>query len=306
MVDEFEKANREFIEKWRMYETKPYRRPAGWAHDFPCGCVYVEIGGGTTLRPLWECKRHKRGGLRKRVFERPKQLSDQKPETKSQSDRIERHTLAEAFARVCATLKNVGVLYDIIDNKIFAKLEMRGRLHSYGLYISLRERDSEAQKYLDARISNVFRLNELDDMLRKLKRFLYHRAEPGLSDRLERDVLTCFGWHATERNQGRRRSCLSHAAAGLGEARVVNVLDLLRKFWKNHPNSVFSETYFVRAAEDYNWFYTNFGEQAYPYNRTKMELHRILLGESQSLINLRKTSLFRNVAEINRFFLVIY
>jgi hypothetical protein len=211
--------------------------------------------------------------------------------------------LQNVLRHITDVLRSERFSAEIVEDKVLARFD-HARGTPYGLFISILTVDSpKVQEYLTQKLAIVIHVSKFQQRIWKIKKWLYHRDQVSGTEGLASNVLTSFGWHAKLEDESRCSSLMA-AASELGETRVIHVLEWMRNTWPNHPYR--REEDVINVRRDHYWFYVNFGEHVYSYHHLKWELDTALIGECQRLISGRKTSLFQDILEVNRRFLVVY
>lgn len=207
----------------------------------------------------------------------------------------------DAVKEICNALVSEGFSIEVCEDYVFAK---RNRQFGapIGLFISAQKKESaSAYRYVQAQITMVCHVTRFRQRLKGLLRWwLFPRQTP--IGELDTNVLTSFGWHAYLKEDVRQESLLA-ATNELGETRISNVLLWLKNSWPTNP--IMPEEYSFHVRQDYNWFRSNLGENAY-YFRLKNELLFDLQRECQRLLREKKIKLFEDARAIGRFFLITY
>jgi phage FluMu protein Com len=228
--------------------------------------------------------------------------SDEYPQTRvSKEPKSKIWVKEDALKKVQDVLRSEGFVIQMCEDCVFAKRNRENGL-PLRLFVSVHEKESPmARPYAEAKITMVFHVTKFQQRLSNLMRWWFYPKRKPVGE-LNINVLTSFGWHAFL-NEDTREECLMAAVNELGETHVANVLLWLKNAWPMNP--IMPEEYSFNVSQDYNWFRSNFGENAY-YFRLKSELLYKLQHECQKLVRERRIKLFEDKEAIDRFFLVTY
>jgi len=223
------------------------------------------------------------------------------PRLRGNAEKPKSTTRQDAFSEIRDTLASEGFSIEVCEDYVFAKRNREVGL-PFGLFISVQKKESALVcKYVQAKITMVCHVTRFRQRLRNLTRWWFHHDSKPVGG-LNTNVLTSFGWHAYL-NENLRQERLMDATHELGETHVSNVLLWLKNSWPMNP--IMPEEYSFHVSQDYHWFHSNFGDNAY-YFRLKNELFLALQSECQRLIRERRVRLFEDARAIERFFLIAY
>lgn len=166
----------------------------------------------------------------------------------------------------------------------------------YAKYEKVRSVVIDVQKYVE-----IFEeLNRAYEKIWAREKRLAKQFDP---QRLLRDVITAFGWHAYK-TESIRHTALERSTNSYDELHIENLLRLLRNTWRYHVNR---RKYLQIVENDYLWFQAEFGRRAYAYRSRKRELKENLRMELNRLLSERRLGrLMANINRIHNYFVLTY